>query len=1094
VGNSGKLVLSGNNSYTGGTLVNGGTLIVGSNTAVGTGMLALMNGSVQSNMAVRLTIPYTVGPNGPLGSTTDSPNDLALSGLGTLNDNLQVNNAAGTVILSGNVSGSGGITKAGAGTLVLSGNDTYTGSTTINGGTLLVNGQVSTSGTTNNSVTVNSGGTLGGSGTVSGPAGIVANSGGTVSPGGSGPGILTADVAKLNAGSVLKVRLNGPTAGSGYDQPKVNSPANLTSSSILNLTVGFTAAPGNTFTILQGLPGLTGTFSGLPNNATLIVNGQMFQINYTASSVVLTKSLFPTTTTVSASPSPSVFGQPVAFTVTVTPTPPAAGTPTGTVTFTIDGVADPTGVPLVSGQALRTLTPNNAGIHTVTAVYNGDSNFASSTSTALMQTVSKAASTTTVSSSANPSVLGQSVTITVNASPFLQPAPPTGTVTIMIDGVAQPNVSLSLGQATLTTATRGVGNHTITATYNGDGNYNTSTSAALTQTVNRAITTTIVTTSTNPSVFGQPATFTALVVTPVPPVLGTPTGTVTLQEGTTVLATIPLTASGQASFTTTTFPVRSHTITASYGGDPNFASSTSGSLTQLVNRSNVTMSLSSSVNPSGLNQAVTFTATLAATAPGGGLPTGTITFTIDGTAQTPAAITNGQAAFSSATLGVGNHTVAAAYSGDGNFNAGTSAALIQIVTRTIDTTTALTSSANPSVFGQAVSVKVTVSAGTSGVGTPTGTITFSIDGIAQPSVTLGSDGTATLPVTALAAGNHTVTAAYSGDSTFNASTSSTLTQTVTKANTTPVLVSSANPSNFGQSLTFIARLNPAAPGAGTPTGTITFQEGAAILGTSPLGTGGLATFTTATPLAVGTHTLTAVHSGDANFMTSTSSLLLQTVNPVSCDPVQAFVTALYHNVLQRGPDPSGFNFWVGPLNAGLSRADVASGFETAAEHRGLEVDQFYGTFLHRSADVVGRNFFANFLIAGHSEGEVVALLTSSAEYFALNSSTNPGFVQALYRDILNRSASATEVAFWLPPLQGGAANRAAIALALLNSQESLVDAINDNYRVVLGRTAGPQEQLIWLNFLASNGGTPTGLTAAFLASDEFLAKAIKTCM
>jgi autotransporter-associated beta strand protein/adhesin HecA-like repeat protein len=1096
VGNSGELVLSGNNNYTGGTLVNGGVLTVGSNTAAGTGMLALMNGTVQANTAVILTVPYTVGPNGPLGSTLGGQNDLILSGAGILNDSLQVNNAAGTITLSGNVSGSGGITKAGAGTLVLSGNDTYTGSTTVNAGTLLVNGQVSTSGTTNNSVAVNSGGTLGGSGTVSGPAGIVANSGGIISPGGSSPGILTADVAKLNTGSVLRIRLNGSTAGSGYDQLKVNSPANLTNSPNLSVSAGFTAAPGNTFTILQGVTGLTGAFNGLPNNATLTVNGQMFQINYTASSVVLIRNLFPTTTALSASANPSIFGQPVTFTATVTPTPPATGIPTGTVTFTIDGVANPTGVPL------------------------------------------------------------------------------------------------SVGQATFNTATLGVGNHTITAAYSGDGNYNLSTSAALTQTVNRANTATVVITSTNPSVFGQPVTFTALVVSPVPAATGTPTGTVTFQEGSTVLATVPLNASGQASFVTPTLRVGSHTITATYGGDVNFNPSTAGPLTQSVNRADVTASLTSSANPSVLGQTVTFTATLTATSPGSGTPTGTITFTVDGTAQTPAvSIANGQATFSIATLGPGNHTITAAYSGDSNFNTASPVALTQTVTAVTKaaTSTAITSSVNPSILGQAVNFKATVSTGTAGVGTPSGTITFSVDGAPQPSVPLGSDGTATLSTTTLAVGTHFIGASYSGDSTFNTSTSAPLTQTVNKASTATLLASSANPSNFGQPVTLFARVSAASAGPGTPTGTVTFQEGATVLGTSSLGAGGLATFTTSTPLAAGTHTLTAVYGGDATFATSTSSPLLQTVNPgtdtatvltssanpsalgqtitltatvtgvipgagtptgsvtfqdgtttlgsaplngtgraalatgsltggphtltavyggdgtfhassspvliqtVSCDPNQAFVTALYLNVLQRAPDSIGFTFWVGRLNAGLARVDVASGFETSAEHRGLEVDQFYRTLLHRLADSAGRSFFVSLLTAGHSEAEVVAVLVSSQEYFTLNSGTNAGFVQALYRDILNRAAGAAEVAIWLTPLQLNAANRPAVALALLTSQEALLDAIDDNYREILRRTAGAQERQLWLNFLLSNRGTPADLTAAFLASDEFLAQAIKAC-
>jgi hypothetical protein len=131
-------------------------------------------------------------------------------------------------------------------------------------------------------------------------------------------------------------------------------------------------------------------------------------------------------------------------------------------------------------------------------------------------------------------------------------------------------------------------------------------------------------------------------------------------------------------------------------------------------------------------------------------------------------------------------------------------------------------------------------------------------------------------------------------------------------------------------------------------------------------------------LTQGAHTVTATYSGDAVFAASSSPPLLQTVltQAVSCSPDQAFITALYQNILHRVPDPAGFTFWVGVLDRGLSRTDIASGFETSAEHRGLEVDQFSGTFLRRSADDGGRTFFINLLIAGHSEAEVVDLLTS----------------------------------------------------------------------------------------------------------------------
>ena len=108
-----------------------------------------------------------------------------------------------------------------------------------------------------------------------------------------------------------------------------------------------------------------------------------------------------------------------------------------------------------------------------------------------------------------------------------------------------------------------------------------------------------------------------------------------------------------------------------------------------------------------------------------------------------------------------------------------------------------------------------------------------------------------------------------------------LTQTVNQDATTTKLVSSANPSVFGQSVTFTATVSAASPGSGTPTGTVDIlRRNAPTLGPGTLGATGTATFTTST-LSVGTHAITGVCSGDINFTTSTSSAVNQKVSQAS---------------------------------------------------------------------------------------------------------------------------------------------------------------------------------------------------------------------
>ena len=187
------------------------------------------------------------------------------------------------------------------------------------------------------------------------------------------------------------------------------------------------------------------------------------------------------------------------------------------------------------------------------------------------------------------------------------------------------------------------------------------------------------------------------------------------------------------------------------------------------------------------------------------------------------------------------------------------------------TTAALSSSQNPNVFGLLVTFTATVSAAS---GTPTGTVTFK-DGATTLGTGTLAGGVATFATSTLAIGGHTITAVYGGDTNFTGSTSPGLTQTVNQgvATTTTAVNGAPNPSVFGQSVTFTATVSAA---SGTPTGTVTFKDGATTLGTGTLA-GGVASFSIAS-LAIGGHTITAVYGGSANFTGSTSPGLTQTVN------------------------------------------------------------------------------------------------------------------------------------------------------------------------------------------------------------------------
>jgi hypothetical protein len=188
------------------------------------------------------------------------------------------------------------------------------------------------------------------------------------------------------------------------------------------------------------------------------------------------------------------------------------------------------------------------------------------------------------------------------------------------------------------------------------------------------------------------------------------------------------------------------------------------------------------------------------------------------------------------------------------------------------TAATIASSANPSVYGQSVVLTTTV-APSAGSGTPTGSVTFD-DGANPLSSVALSGGQGTFTDFSLTVGTHSITAAYGGDANFLPNASSALSQVVNQASTATTLTSSANPSTLNSSVTLTASFSVVAPGAGTPTGSITFQDGSNVLATVPVGTSGQATFSSAT-LAAGSHPLTASYGGDTNFKVSSGTFSQQ---------------------------------------------------------------------------------------------------------------------------------------------------------------------------------------------------------------------------
>jgi hypothetical protein len=389
----------------------------------------------------------------------------------------------------------------------------------------------------------------------------------TFTPGAGGSGTLSGTLTSAaNVTYVVEIFSNPTVPAIGQEQGQTF---------IQDVTVNTNGSGTGTFSLTLPNGDYTATATD-PNGNTSAFSAAVESQPSTASSTV-----------VSSSMNPSIVGQEVIFTAVVT-APGYAGTPAGTVTFSIDGQAQaPITLSLVGGvdEAQVFTSALTVDQHTVTADYSGDANVSPSSGALPVQVVNSTAlqpSSTTLTSSPDPSPVGQQVTFTAVVSAAASAGTPTGTVTFTIDGVSQTATSVQLesgiDEATFSISTLAAGNHTIAASYNGDSSFNPSAApVAVIQTVNRLTTTTSVVSSANPSTVGQPETFIATVAPGGPAAM--PSGTVTFSvDGTQEppVSLILVHGSDQAVFTIANLTAGSHSITATYDGDPTFAPSSAG--------------------------------------------------------------------------------------------------------------------------------------------------------------------------------------------------------------------------------------------------------------------------------------------------------------------------------------------------------------------------------------------------------------------------------------------------------------------------------------------------------------------------------------
>jgi hypothetical protein len=451
---------------------------------------------------------------------------------------------------------------------------------------------------------------------------------------------------------------------------------------------------------------------------------------------------------------------------------------------------------------------------------------------------------------------------------FLDGATVLGSGTLNSSGVATYSGALS-------TATT----HTVSATYGGDGNYLTASSNA---TPTAKTTPAVLLTAVNSGAALQ------AVVQPASGSTSTPTGTVQFLDGATALGTGTLNASGVALYTGTFTTGTGHSITAVYAGDTNYNTAVSNVLGQTTTLIATTTSLTSSSGYSGpygtvfsLISAVTPASVVAA----GTAPSGTIILrdSVLGVVGT-GTLASGTVTIAVSTLPVGAHSLTATYSGDGNYAASSTTTPVVITVSRLSATVAATISPTGSVpYGYDTTLDITVTA-TSGTVGPMGPVTATVSGnngtytatLVAATGSVASTASISFPVPP--PGSYTITIACNTNLTCNAAT---VRLTTTKGSTTTTITTlTPTTPQAGTPVTVSATVANSGTGTGTYTysGTVSFYSNNKFLGSAPV-SNGIAT-RTITFLSTAAQSVTAIYSGDVNWIGSTSTALSVTPTPL----------------------------------------------------------------------------------------------------------------------------------------------------------------------------------------------------------------------
>ena len=578
------------------------------------------------------------------------------------------------------------------------------------------------------------------------------------------------------------------------------------SASVTVTPSGITSAPTSTKPIAGTGGTATGTFTFTTNQAGTVT----LQASCTSSDPSFTCYTPQTSTTTVPQATPTV-------SLNMTPKNPAAGFPV-TLSATVTGIAGigTTGsvqffdgsTSLGFGSAPNATFSGNLSPgtnHVITAVYQGDSNYLKATSNSITTSVSTSPTTTTVNASGSTFTYGQSVAlnITVATTTVVNGTQPTGTLTFTGAGNTT-TAAVSGGSANVTLSNLTVGTYTIGTSYSGDSNYAPSTGNNVVVAITQATASLSTNLSSTSFTTGSTSTLTVTV---------TLNGNALVPSGSTFIATIAGVAGasytgnfiGNVGGNTATGsviipapPAGTYTMQVVCGANINFTCTpntltiSSTATTGVTGTTPTTTTLAITPVAPAIGQAITFTATVSASAAAiaANPLAGTVNFydgtTLMGSGKIAPVSTAGVTTYVATLLytfpgTTTAHTVTATYVGN-TLYASSSSTGLAITLAAAAATVTLTSSVTNTTSGISISLTATVSGTTTTGAAPTGTVSFYLVGPPAALIgtaTLGATGngvaTAVIYTSTLPSGSASIYAVYNGDSNFSSAISNTIT-------------------------------------------------------------------------------------------------------------------------------------------------------------------------------------------------------------------------------------------------------------------------------------------------------------------------------